>query len=77
MLLNWDWIAARINGMDELHTLLPASRVYICCWKIDFRGLGAPPQRNGWLVWDADWQGETVLRRLYRESRMDRQEVLL
>lgn len=66
-LLNWDWIAARINGMDELHARFPVSRAYVCCWKIDFRGGGSPPQRNGWLVWDRDWQGETVLRRLFRE----------
>lgn len=66
-LLNWDWIAARINGMDELHASFPVSRAYVCCWKIDFRGGGSPPQRNGWLVWDRDWQGETVLRRLFKE----------
>ena len=73
MLLNWDWIAARKNGMDALHARFPASRVYVCCWKIDFRGGGSPPQRNGWLVWDADWQGETVLRRLFREGVDERQ----
>lgn len=77
MLLNWDWIAARINGMDELHRTFPVSRAYVCTWKIDFRGGGSPPQRNGWLVWDADWQGETVLRRLFREGHDDRQGELL
>lgn len=68
LLLNWDWIAARTNGMDEIHSERPASRVYVCTWKIDFRGGGSPPQRNGWFVWDADWTGETVLRRLFRED---------
>ncbi|WPZ30736.1 hypothetical protein T8A63_07170 [Sulfitobacter sp. OXR-159] len=77
MLLNWDWIAARINGMDELHARFPVSRAYVCCWKIDFRGGGSPPQRNGWLVWDRDWQGETVLRRLFREGGEPTQERLL
>lgn len=76
MLLNWDWIAARKNGMDDLHARFPASRVYVCCWKIDFRGGGSPPQRNGWLVWDADWQGETVLRRLFRDGVDERQGAL-
>jgi len=68
LLLNWDWLAARINGMDALHARFPVARAYLCCWKIDFRGLGAPPQRNGWLVWDRAAQGETVLRRLFREQ---------
>lgn len=77
MLLNWDWIAARINGLDELHARFPVSRAYVCCWKIDFRGGGSPPQRNGWLVWDRDWQGETVLRRLFREGAQEKQEGLL
>lgn len=76
MLLNWDWIAARINGMDDLHARFPVSRAYVCCWKIDFRGGGSPPQRNGWLVWDADWQGETVLRRLFRDGPDGRQGAL-
>lgn len=77
MLLNWDWIAARINGMDELHDRFPVSRAYVCCWKIDFRGGGSPPQRNGWLIWDRDWRGETVLRRLYRDAPDERQGDLL
>ena len=77
MLLNWDWIAARINGMDELHSRFPVSRAYVCCWKIDFRGGGSPPQRNGWLVWDRDWQGETALRRLFRHAPDKKQGVLI
>ena len=76
MLLNWDWIAARQNGMDELHERFPVSRAYVCCWKIDFRGKGCPPQRNAWLVWDRAWKGETVLRRLFRERAHERQEGL-
>lgn len=82
MLLNWDWIAARGSRdrphcMDLLHSRFPPARAYVCCWKIDFRGGGSPPQRNGWLVWDRDWQGETVLRRLFREAGDDRQGELL
>lgn len=69
MLLSADWPFARINGMDELHGRFPVSIEYKCCWKIDFRSLGSPPQRNTWFVWDADWVGETVTRRLYRDSR--------
>lgn len=77
MLLNWDWIAARINGMDELHARFPVSRAYVCCWKIDFRGKGSPPQRNAWIIWDRDWHGETALRRLFREATDPTQGVLL
>jgi hypothetical protein len=68
MLISWEWPAGRINGLDELHERFPMSRVYLCCWKIDFRGQGRPAQRNAWVVWDRDWQGETVLRRLPREA---------
>ena len=77
MLLNWDWIAARINGMDELHARFPCSRAYVCTWKVDFRGGGSPPQRNGWLVWDRDWQGETVLRRLFKDDPAPKDQGLL
>ena len=68
MLLPWDWIAARINGMDELHTLYPPSRIYVCCFKIDFRGGGSPPQRNGWIVWDRDHTGPTTFHRLFKST---------
>jgi len=74
MLLNWDWIAARKNGMDELHARFPPARVYVCTWKIDFSGQGSPPQRNGWFVWDRAHQGETVLRRLFKEAGDPQQE---
>jgi len=67
MLLNADWVFARQNGMDELHARFPVSIEYKCCWKIDFRDGGSPPQRNTWFVWDRAWQGETVSRRLFRE----------
>lgn len=68
MLLSADWPFARQNGMDALHGAHPVSVEYRCCWKIDFRGAGSPPQRNSWFVWDAEHQGETVVRRLYREA---------
>ncbi|WP_296763743.1 hypothetical protein [Sediminimonas sp.] len=67
-LLNWDWPAARKNGLDELLAAHPISRAYLCRWKSDFRGGGAPPQRNGWFVWDADHTGETVMRFLDRNG---------
>ncbi|EBA11771.1 hypothetical protein [Roseobacter sp. CCS2] len=76
MLLNADWMAARINGMDALHDTYPVSIEYICCWKIDFRGGGSPPQRNAWLVWDRDWSDETVKRRLFRNPPDSRQSAL-
>lgn len=71
-LLNTDWAAARINGMDELFREHPPTVEYVCCWKIDFRGLGAPPQRNSWFVWDLD-RGHLgpecwMRRRLYRND---------
>ena len=77
MLLNWDWIAARQNGMDELHARFPPARVYVCCWKIDFTGKGSPPQRNGWLVWDRDHTGPTTLHRLFKEAGDPPQEAFL
>jgi hypothetical protein len=77
MLLSWEWIAGRMNGLDGLHYEFPVSRAYVCCWKIDFRGQGQAPQRNGWLVWDRDWQGETVLRRLFKDDTPKGQGRLL
>lgn len=78
LLLNADWVFARQNGMDELHARFPVSIEYKCCWKIDFRGGGSPPQRNTWFVWDCAWQGETVSRRLFREwGDRDAQGALL
>lgn len=54
LLLNADWPAARINGMDRLFEESPPSVEYLCTWKIDFRGGGSPPQRNSWFVWDVN-----------------------
>lgn len=68
MLLNAEWAFARINGMDELFAKHPPSIEYKCCWKIDFRGGGNPPQRNSWFVWDTRHRGETITRRLFRET---------
>jgi len=71
LLLNADWAAARINGMDELFLKHPPSVEYLCCWKIDFRGGGSPPQRNSWFVWDVNRPAsanEWVRRRLYRDQ---------
>lgn len=72
MLLNADWPAARINGMDALLEEHPPSVEYLCCWKIDFRGGGAPPQRNSWFIWDenrpAPAGGGWVRKRLYKDG---------
>lgn len=81
LLLNADWPAARINGMDTLFRDHPPSVEYLCCWKIDFRGGGSPPQRNSWFVWDVarpplganEWRRV----RLYRDAPDARQEVLI
>lgn len=77
LLLNWDWIAARMNGMDALHTLYPVSRAYVCTWKIDFTGEGSPPQRNGWIVWDLNARSKhTELHRLFQQpSKQDPEAV--
>lgn len=57
LLLNWDWPAARANGLGELLDTQPFSYCYLMRWKIDFTGGGAPPQRNAWFVWDRAWTG--------------------
>lgn len=71
MLLNADWSAARINGFDEIFRKNPPSIEYLCCWKIDFRGKGSPPQRNSWFVWDKNRPpvapNSWVRSRLYRD----------
>ncbi|WP_066706931.1 hypothetical protein [Celeribacter ethanolicus] len=81
LLLNADWPAARINGMDALLEEHPPSVEYLCCWKIDFRGGGAPPQRNSWFIWDenrpAPDGGGWLRKRLYKDGPDPRQEVLL
>lgn len=81
LLLNADWAAARINGMDKLFHLHPPSVEYLCCWKIVFRGGGSPPQRNSWFVWDtrrpalgpSEWRRV----RLYRDGPPLAQGVLV
>lgn len=81
LLLNADWSAARINGLDALLRDTPPSIEYLCCWKIDFRGGGSPPQRNSWFVWDTNrppiGPDAWVRRRLFREVPDARQEALL
>lgn len=71
-LLNWDWPAAK--GLGALLAQHPISRAYLCRWKIDFRGGGSPPQRNGWFVWDAGWPHETAFRFLDRDEWDDTQQ---
>lgn len=81
LLLNADWAAARINGMDALFAERPPSVEYLCCWKIDFRGGGSPPQRNSWFVWDVNRPAPGpdcwLRRRLYRDAPDARQGGLL
>lgn len=80
LLLNADWPAARINGMDALFRAHPPSVEYLCTWKIDFRGGGSPPHRSSWFVWDTRrpalrpdcWER----RRLYRDTPDPNQEAL-
>lgn len=80
LLLNADWAAARQNGFDALFRDHPPSVEYLCCWKIDFRGGGSPPQRNSWFVWDrnrpAPGPDEWIRRRLYRTAP-DRNQVVM
>jgi hypothetical protein len=66
LFLNWDWPCAA--GLAPILARHPISRAYACRWKVDFTGKGAPPQRNGWFIWDADWQGETAFRLLDRND---------
>lgn len=54
LLLGSDWSAARINGHDQLFHDCPPSLELLCCWKIDFRGLGNAPQRNSFFIWDTN-----------------------
>lgn len=79
MLLNADWCAARINGFDEIFRDHPPSIEYLCCWKIDFRGKGSPPQRNSFFVWDVNRPPvgpNTWLRsRLYREREFQGEQA--
>lgn len=81
LLLNADWPAARKNAFDALFRQHPPSIEYLCCWKIDFRGLGAPPQRNSWFVWDrnrlAPGPDCWLRRRLYRDGPSPDQGDLL
>lgn len=81
LLLNADWPAARINGMDELLRKHPPSVEWLCCWKIDFRGGGSPPQRNSWFVWDANrpapLSGMWLRGRLFKGGMDPDQEALL
>lgn len=80
LLLNTDWAAASINGLRELMINHPPSVEYLCCWKIDFRGGGNPPQRNSFFVWDTNRPAlgpETwVRKRLYRNAPPVEQSVM-
>lgn len=81
LLLNADWPAARKNGLDALLEAHPPSIEYLCCWKIDFRGGGSPPQRNSFFVWDRNRPApapNTWLRtRLYREANSTQEALPL
>jgi hypothetical protein len=66
LFLNWDWPAAA--GLGGILARYPISRAYVARWKVDFTGKGAPPQRNGWFIWDREWEGETALRFLDRHD---------
>lgn len=70
LLLSWSWPGA--GGLAGLWSRWPPSRVYLCRWKIDFTGQGAPPMLSAWFVWErgpgGDGGGETVLRMLDRHG---------
>jgi hypothetical protein len=66
LLLNWSFPGA--GGLAPFWAKYPPARVYLMRWKIDFTGQGAPPMLNGWFVWDAKHEGETVLRMLDRKD---------
>lgn len=66
LLMNWSWPGA--GGLGPFWAEHPPARVYLCRWKIDFTGQGAPPMLNGWFVWDRAHVGETVLRMLDRKD---------
>lgn len=79
LLVNWDWIAARVNGFDALLEQNPPSRAYVNCWKIDFTGAGNPASRHGWYVWDKNHVGPCIgPLRLYKDIvDLDREPALL
>lgn len=66
LLLSWSWPGA--GQLGPLWAEHPPARVYLMRWKIDFTGQGAPPNLNGWFVWDSAHRGETVLRMLDRRD---------
>lgn len=73
LLMNWGWPGA--GGLKKFYAKHPPARVYLMRWKIDFTGQGAPPMLNAWFVWDAKWQGETVLRMLDRNQDARQSEM--
>jgi hypothetical protein len=64
LFLNWSWPGA--GGLSGFWAAHPPARVYLCRWKVDFTGQGAPPNLNAWFVWDRQHEGETILRMLDR-----------
>lgn len=66
LLLNWSWPGA--GGLASLWQATPPARVYLMRWKIDFTGQGAPPNLNGWFVWDRTHVGEPILRMMDRSN---------
>lgn len=64
LLLSWSWPGA--GGLARLWFEHPPARVYLCRWKIDFTGEGAPPVLNAWFVWDTASSGSTELLMLDR-----------
>ena len=50
LLLPWSFPGAA--GLSVFWDKHPPARVYLMRWKIDFTGQGAPPNLNGWYIWD-------------------------
>lgn len=59
LLLNLNWLGAA--GLKPLLDCHPISRVYVLRWRLDFTGLGSPPQTSAWVIWDSRHKYKTHL----------------
>lgn len=54
------------QNRDALWDLWRPARIYALTWRPDFSLQGGAMMDCAWTVWDANWHGETVYRRLAR-----------